>query len=412
MEGLMNHLFLAQQQAALNHYNRERDAGRSPTPGQPSPPSGGSANPPSNAAPPAGAAPGPTNNIFSMLQGVMESMSEGVIPNDGPSTQQPEGGPPPASQKTLRTIPLITVGEDDLTDDTNKECCICLEANEIGSTVKRLPCGHLFHPECIDSWIQKHCTCPVCRYELETDDASYNRGRNERMKGRRPRYHLYELKRMTAKEVMAMARDLKVSVTGAIDKSDIVERILASGKIDIIKGNSAASSKSYSIKDLEEARIKQLKVILDDAGVRYKERDVVERRDLIDLIVNSGRVEIVAEETDEDEILDIDGDEDDDDMDSKPRAVDLASESNTDGDCGPSELKRQRTQDEENEEEGQMDVDDLGSSGMKVEDLKNMKISELKKICKENAIDVSDCVEKKELVSRIVNSGTVLIADF
>lgn len=41
-----------------------------------------------------------------------------------------------------------------------------------------------------------------------------------------------------------------------------------------------------------------------------------------------------------------------------------------------------------------------------------MKISELKKICKENAIDVSDCVEKKELVSRIVNSGTVLIADF
>lgn len=171
--------------------------------------------------------------------------------------------------------------------------------------MKRLPCGHLFHPECIDSWIQKHCTCPVCRYELETDDASYNRGRNERMKGRRPRYHLYELKRMTAKEVMAMARDLKVSVTGAIDKSDIVERILASGKIDIIKGNSAASSKSYSIKDLEEARIKQLKVILDDAGVRYKERDVVERRDLIDLIVNSGRVEIVAEETDEDEILDI-----------------------------------------------------------------------------------------------------------
>ena len=54
-------------------------------------------------------------------------------------------------------------------------------------------------------------------------------------------------------------------------------------------------------------------------------------------------------------------------MDSKPRAVDLASESKTEGDCGPSELKRQRTQDEEKEEEGEMDVDDLGSSGMKVE---------------------------------------------
>jgi len=356
-----------------------------------------------------------------MLQGVMETMANHTIPSDGPSTQQPEGGPPPASQKTLRTIPLITVSEDDLTDETNRECCICLDANEIGSTVKRLPCGHLFHPECIDSWIKKHCTCPVCRYELETDNASYNRGRDQRMKGRRPRYHLYELSRMSAKEVMSLARSLEVSVTGAIDKSDIIDRVVASGKIDIIKGN-AAKEKSYSIRDLEDKRIKQLKAILAEAGVRYKERDVVERRDLIDLIVNSGRVEIVADESEEDEILDIDGeDDDDDDLDSKPRAVNLAAnttaEAKTKSDCGPSELKRQKTE-EKNIEElnsglNQVEVDDnLGSSGMKIEDLRNMKISELKNICKENAIDVSDCVEKKELVLRIVNSGTVLMADF
>ncbi|GMH78128.1 hypothetical protein TL16_g07681 [Triparma laevis f. inornata] len=129
----------------------------------------------------------------------------------------------------------------------------------------------------------------------------------------------------------------------------------------------------------------------------------------------------------QDEILDIDGenDDDDDDLDSKPRAVNLAAnpaanttaEAKTESDCGPSELKRQKTE-EKNIEElnsglNQVEVDDnLGSSGMKIEDLRNMKISKLKNICKENAIDVSDCVEKKELVLRIVNSGTVLIADF
>ena len=67
------------------------------------------------------------------------------------------------------------------------------------------------------------------------------------------------------------------------------------------------------------------------------------------------------------------------------------------------------TEEVENEQEK---VCDLGASGMKLEELGGMKISELKKIAKENSVDVTMCVEKKELVDRIVASGTVLIADF
>ena len=44
----------------------------------------------------------------------------------------------------------------------NVECPICLETRAVAS-VRELPCGHVFHRECIDKWNQISRTCPVCR---------------------------------------------------------------------------------------------------------------------------------------------------------------------------------------------------------------------------------------------------------
>jgi hypothetical protein len=55
---------------------------------------------------------------------------------------------------------------------SNSECGVCIESYEDGDAVTKLPCGHVYHIDCIQSWLNEHCTCPSCRYELTNDVAS------------------------------------------------------------------------------------------------------------------------------------------------------------------------------------------------------------------------------------------------
>lgn len=44
------------------------------------------------------------------------------------------------------------------------ECAICLGEFEEKEAVKMIPkCHHVFHLQCIDTWLEMHVTCPVCR---------------------------------------------------------------------------------------------------------------------------------------------------------------------------------------------------------------------------------------------------------
>ncbi|KAK4489378.1 hypothetical protein RD792_005187 [Penstemon davidsonii] len=47
------------------------------------------------------------------------------------------------------------------------ECAVCLSEFEDDETLRLIPkCDHVFHPECIDAWLESHVTCPVCRANL------------------------------------------------------------------------------------------------------------------------------------------------------------------------------------------------------------------------------------------------------
>jgi E3 ubiquitin-protein ligase ATL6/9/15/31/42/55 len=47
------------------------------------------------------------------------------------------------------------------------ECAICLGEFTEEEMLRLLPgCRHVFHVECIDTWLSSHITCPVCRADL------------------------------------------------------------------------------------------------------------------------------------------------------------------------------------------------------------------------------------------------------
>lgn len=38
--------------------------------------------------------------------------------------------------------------------DKNDECAICLDLFKLNDRIKRLPCSHVYHAECIGAWIK------------------------------------------------------------------------------------------------------------------------------------------------------------------------------------------------------------------------------------------------------------------
>jgi hypothetical protein len=47
---------------------------------------------------------------------------------------------------------------------------VCLGEYQLNEKLQQLPvCKHLFHVQCIDEWLAKNTTCPICRISLAQD---------------------------------------------------------------------------------------------------------------------------------------------------------------------------------------------------------------------------------------------------
>ena len=68
---------------------------------------------------------------------------------------------------------LVKISElDNISLDPENKCTICFESIMKDEKVCILDCGHMFHQDCISSWVntklkeKRKITCPVCRDEL------------------------------------------------------------------------------------------------------------------------------------------------------------------------------------------------------------------------------------------------------
>lgn len=222
-----------------------------------------------------------------------------------PQQSEQQKGPPPTSAATLRSLPKIKVKPYDLIANESNECSICLEDLVAGQPALRIPCGHLYHEECVKDWLRKSNVCPVCRFELPTDDAEYERGRRMRMAGRKLRMRQQDLTVKTVQELQRLANFIAVDVKGCLEKSELVDRIAASPKVQIIpadgsEGASASSASSgtptsgqpiCSPMQLEAFSIPELKALMERLGIDFN--GCLEKAEMIQRLVLSGRILVI-----------------------------------------------------------------------------------------------------------------------
>eukprot|EP00434_Breviolum_minutum_P040254 symbB.v1.2.035763.t1/scaffold4890.1/size33415/4 len=58
--------------------------------------------------------------------------------------------------------------------EESEHCVICRDSLFDGSKPKKLPCGHIFHIDCLKSWLVMQQVCPMCRAEIPADGPLLN----------------------------------------------------------------------------------------------------------------------------------------------------------------------------------------------------------------------------------------------
>jgi hypothetical protein len=106
--------------------------------------------------------------------------------------------PPPVSKSWLANeFPKYVFKE---CEKPEHKCPICLlkfvDENEWQEThvgVKLPACGHIFHKECLEKWLEHTNSCPMCRHEFPTDDPNYEEFKRQRKREKAREQELADL---------------------------------------------------------------------------------------------------------------------------------------------------------------------------------------------------------------------------
>ncbi|KAI4971215.1 hypothetical protein ZWY2020_002129 [Hordeum vulgare] len=86
------------------------------------------------------------------------------------------GGAPPAARAVVERLQVVAISGK----EAAQGCAVCKDGIVQGELATRLPCAHVYHGACIGPWLAIRNSCPVCRYELPTDDPDYEQRRARR----------------------------------------------------------------------------------------------------------------------------------------------------------------------------------------------------------------------------------------
>ncbi|KAF7011593.1 hypothetical protein CFC21_025872 [Triticum aestivum] len=79
------------------------------------------------------------------------------------------------SLSVVDALPVVRFGDmGGAAAAAQPECAVCLGAFDAAADelLRVLPkCRHAFHADCVDTWLEAHSTCPVCRRRVGKEDA-------------------------------------------------------------------------------------------------------------------------------------------------------------------------------------------------------------------------------------------------
>ena len=74
------------------------------------------------------------------------------------------------NQKIMDNIEIYKMKNVEKLDNDKKKCTICLKNYVDGEDSIALPCTHIFHADCIKTWVKEHKTCPICKKDIIYDN--------------------------------------------------------------------------------------------------------------------------------------------------------------------------------------------------------------------------------------------------
>ncbi|KAK4434632.1 E3 ubiquitin-protein ligase CIP8 [Sesamum alatum] len=101
---------------------------------------------------------------------------EALLQNLAESDSGGRRGAPPAAKAAVEGLESVVIDKEENTI----VCAICKDMVNVGEVAKNLPCGHGYHGDCIVPWLGSRNSCPVCRFELPTDDPEYEEERKKK----------------------------------------------------------------------------------------------------------------------------------------------------------------------------------------------------------------------------------------
>jgi len=73
----------------------------------------------------------------------------------------------------LTRLEINSLPSNKMTKDANEKCIICLDRIKKGQIIKRVPCMHFFHSDCLDTWLHEKAVCPLCFTEINLEKTYY-----------------------------------------------------------------------------------------------------------------------------------------------------------------------------------------------------------------------------------------------